>query len=607
MRRPLVLALIALVACRSGSHAPTAVPPPQPTPAQPAGPPTVTSHGAPDTASHPTAERPTPLSNVAADWPLDARVVGARGLRGVVVSSQPVASDIGISVLERGGNAIDAAVAVGFALAVVHPVAGNIGGGGFMLIRTAAGGVYALDFRETASLAARPTMFVDSSGTPLASSLTGALAVGVPGSVAGLFEAHRRFGHRPWRDLVAPAESLAREGYTIDPARSRMIAVEAGRLRLFAASRAQFLPDDVPPPPGARLRQPDLARTLGVLGDSGAAPFYRGGIATLIEQEIQRDSGLITAQDLAGYRPLWRAPVKIVYRGDTIYTMPPPSGGGVALAEILNVMEGYAPSPSFGSAALMHLQIEAMRRAYLDRNAYLGDPAFVTMPLDRLLSKQYAAELRAGIDPERATPTPQAPGTRSEGTETTHFSIVDDLGNAVSCTMTLNNDFGSAVTVTGGGFLLNDEMDDFTTAPGRPNLFGLVQGAPNTIAPGKRMLSAMTPTMVVDTTGQLVLVLGSPGGSRITTAVYQVLTNVIDQHMSLAEAIGAPRLHHQGLPDVVSLERDGFLPSVVDSLTTMGYTTTTWGYKTEVNAIARTDSGWVGVADPRRSGGAAVY
>jgi gamma-glutamyltranspeptidase/glutathione hydrolase len=601
MRLRVSLALAALAACHTGPP-PEAAPPAVAQPAPRAAPPAL-----PDSSSSVATPRRSPAPLVAPDWPLFTRVVPIVAAHGAVVSSHPIASSIGLGVLARGGNAVDAAVAVAFALAVVHPVAGNIGGGGFMLIRTPDGVVRALDFRETAPQAARPGMFVDSAGTPLASSVTGALSVGVPGSVAGLVEAHERYGHLPWRGLLAAAESLARTGYTIDGARSHMVALEAARLSLFPASRAQFLPDDQPPPPGSRVRQPELARTLALLADSGAAPFYRGGIATLIEQEMQRDRGLVTAEDLAHYRPVWREPLKITYRGDTIYTMPPPSGGGVALAEILNVMEGYASLPPFGSAALMQLQIEAMRRAYVDRNAYLGDPAFVAMPLDRLLSKAYAAERRAEIEPGHATPTPRTPGTRSEGTETTHFSVVDSLGNAVACTMTLNNDFGSAVTVGGAGFLLNDEMDDFTIAPGRPNLYGLVQGAPNTIAPGKRMLSAMTPTMVVDPTGRLLLVLGSPGGSRITTAVYEVLTNMIDGHMSLADAIGAPRLHHQGLPDIVSLERDGFLPAVVDSLTAMGYTTTTWGYKTEVNAIARTDRGWVGVADPRRSGGAAAY
>jgi gamma-glutamyltranspeptidase/glutathione hydrolase len=287
--------------------------------------------------------------------------------------------------------------------------------------------------------------------------------------------------------------------------------------------------------------------------------------------------------------------------------MPPPSGGGVTLAEILNVTEGYPTLPPFGSVALMHLQAEAMRRAFIDRNAYLGDPDFVTLPLDRLLSKEYAARLRQNIDPARATPTPANPATRSEGTETTHYSVVDAAGNAVACTTTLNNDFGSAVTVAGAGFLLNDEMDDFTTAPGRPNLYGLIQSAPNAIAPGKRMLSAMTPTIVVDSTGQLLLVLGTPGGSRITTAVYQVLSNVLDQGMPLGEAVAAPRLHQQGLPDILYLENDGFPDATADSLEAMGYHIERWRYKTGVNAIAREAGGWVGIADPRRGGGAVGY
>jgi gamma-glutamyltranspeptidase/glutathione hydrolase len=270
-------------------------------------------------------------------------------------------------------------------------------------------------------------------------------------------------------------------------------------------------------------------------------------------------------------------------------------------------MEGYAPVPPFGSARLMHLQTEAMRRAYADRNAFLGDPEFVEMPLARLLSKTYAATLRADIDSQHATPSPPARGGRSEGTETTHYSIVDADGNAVSCTTTLNNDFGSAVTVAGAGFLLNDEMDDFMTAPGRPNLFGLVQGEANAIAPGKRMLSGMTPAIVLDPAGQLFLVLGSPGGSRITTAVYQVVSNAIDQEMPLPIAVAAPRLHHQAVPDTLHLEPDGFVQASIDSLTAMGHKVSFWNYKTEVNAIARTAAGWVGVADPRRGGGAAGY
>jgi gamma-glutamyltranspeptidase / glutathione hydrolase len=552
-------------------------------------------------------EPPARPALIAAGWPLDRRASAITGEHAMVVTSHQLASDVGVDVLRRGGNAVDAAVAVAFALAVVHPVAGNIGGGGFMVIRMHDDTVRALDFREVAPTGARTDMYVDSAGTATASSVTGHRSVGVPGSVAGLYEAHHAFGRLAWSDILAPAVRLAREGYPLDGVRSRQIGREAERLARFPASRAQFLVDGNAPPPETHFVQDDLARTLQLIADSGPAVFYRGSIAELIVREMERGGGLVTRQDLAAYRPKWRTPIRITYRGHAIYTMPPPSGGGVALAEILNVMEGYAPLPPFGSAELMHLQTEAMRRAYSDRNALLGDPDFITMPLDRLLSKEYATALRSEIDPHRATPGPPAPGGGSEGTETTHYSVVDAEGDAVSCTTTLNNDFGSAVTVTGAGFLLNDEMDDFSTAPGKPNLFGLVQGSGNVIAPGKRMLSSMTPAMVLDPAGRLLLVLGSPGGSRITTAVYQVISNLIDQGMPLASAIAAPRLHHQASPDVLYLENDGFVQPSIDSLEAMGHKVSSWNYKTEVNAIGRTAAGWLGVADPRRGGGAAGY
>ncbi len=507
----------------------------------------------------------------------------------------------------RAKKSFPATAAVGFALAVVHPVAGNIGGGGFMVIRMRDGTVRALDYREAAPAGATRDMYVDSAGNVTEASLTGHLSVGVPGSVAGMFEAHKKLGRLPWAEVLAPAITLARDGYVLDAARSRQIGAEAKRLARFPASRAQFLVNGEAPAPGTRFVQADLARTLQLIADSGPKAFYRGDIADLIAQEMQRGGGLVTRDDLARYRAKWRKPIRIAYRDHTIYTMPPPSGGGVTLAELLNMMEGYGPLPAFGSATLMHLQIEAMRRAYLDRNAYLGDPDFVDMPLGRLLSKAHAAELRGQILPDRATPTPPFPEARSGGSSTTHYSVVDADGNAVSCTTTLNDDFGSAVTVTGAGFLLNDEMDDFTSAPGKPNLFGLIQGEANTIAPGKRMLSAMTPSIVLDPSGGVLLILGSPGGSRIPTAVYQVISNVIDQQMSLADAVAAPRLHHQALPDIAYLERGGFVPSSLDSLEAMGHRVEVWGYKTDVNAIARTAAGWVGVADPRRGGGAVGY
>ena len=605
MRRSLGLGLLLVTACRAGLKAPETilVPPGVLVPLPPA-----IALPAADTSARPGAEVVAGRALIAPDWPLTQRVRSVAAEHAMVVTSHALASDVGVDILRRGGNAVDAAVAVAFALAVVHPVAGNLGGGGFMVVRTHDDTVRTLDFREVAPSGATRSMYVDSTGNVLASALTGHLSVGVPGTVAGLFEAHRRFGRLPWKELVAPAVRLARDGHTLDGVRSRQITREAERLARFPASRAQFLVNGEAPRPGTRFVQPDLARTLQLIADSGARVFYQGSIAGLIVQEMARGGGLITRDDLARYRVKWRDPIAIGYRGYTVYTMPPPSGGGVTLAEILNVMEGYAPLPPFGSARLMHLQTEAMRRAYADRNAFLGDPDFVDMPLSRLLSKAYAATLRADIDPQRATPAPPARSGRSGGgTETTHYSIVDPDGNAVSCTTTLNNDFGSAVAVAGAGFLLNDEMDDFMTAPGRANLFGLVQGEANAIAPGKRMLSGMTPAIVVDSAGRLFLVLGSPGGSRITTAVYQVLTNAIDQGMPLPSAVAAPRLHHQAIPDTLHLEPDGFVQASIDSLEAMGHPVGLWNYKTEVNAIARAAAGWVGVADPRRGGGAAGY
>ena len=597
MRALLVVTLAFIAACGGVKRpASTAA---RPRPESPAAPGAVPEEGAAPGAG-------VRVPGIAATWPLAARGGAIRSQHAMVVSAHPLASAVGADILRRGGNAVDAAVAVGFALAVVQPIAGNIGGGGFMVIRLHDGSVHALDYRELAPGRATAAMYVDSAGNVSETSLTGALSAGVPGSVAGMFEAHRKFGKLPWAEILAPAVALARDGHPLDAIRSRNIALEAVRLARFPASRAQFLPSGDAPPPGTAFIQPELAATLQLLADSGPTPFYRGSVADLIVQEMERGGGLITKQDLAQYRPKWRDPIRITYRGYTIYTMPPPSGGGIALAEILNILEGYPTLPPFGSAALMHLQAEAMRRAFIDRNRYLGDPDVVTIPVERLLSKEYAAKLRAEIDLAHATPTPPFTA-RPEGTETTHYSVVDADDNAVACTTTLNNDFGSAVTVTGAGFVLNDEMDDFTTAPGKANLYGLVQGATNAIAPGKRMLSAMTPSIVLDSGGGLLMVVGSPGGSRITTAVYQVISNILDQRMALVDAVAAPRLHHQGLPDLLYVEQDGFMQSSLDSLEAMGHTIHVWRYKTGVNAIARSSGGWVGVADPRRGGGAVGY
>src|SRR6266516_345817 len=502
------------------------------------------------------------------EWGLAGRARATTGARAMVVSGHPLASEVGIEILKQGGNAIDAAVAVGFALEVVLPDAGNIGGGGFIVYRDTTGRVRALDYRETAPAGASRDMYLDSAGHVSERSLTGHLASGVPGSVAGMYEAWKKYGRRPWATLVAPAIRLA-EGHMLDGVRSRDLEAEADRLRLFPASARQFLVEGHAPPAGAMFRQPDLAHTLQLIADSGPDVFYRGQIADSIVAEMRRGHGLITKSDLAGYRAKWRTPIQVTYRGYTIYSMPPASSGGVTMGEILNILEGYDTLPPFGSASYVHLETEAQRRAE--------------------------------IDPHKATPTPPFAAGGNEPLETTHYSVVDADGNAASVTTTLNGGFGSAVTVQGAGFLLNNEMDDFAAAPGQPNMYGLVQGEANAIAPKKRMLSAMTPSIVLDRDGKLFLVVGTPGGPTIITSVFQVIVNVVDFKMSLADAVGAPRIHHQALPDIIGYERNGLLPAVVDSLKAMGHEVRMrGGYSGDIAAIQRVGGRWVGVPDPRR-------
>jgi gamma-glutamyltranspeptidase/glutathione hydrolase len=530
-----------------------------------------------------------PIPGTAAAWPYLGKARVLNSPQAMVVSGSPIASAVGRDILQQGGNAVDAAVAVGFALAVVHPEAGNIGGGGFMIIRQHDDRVFALDYRETAPSQATRDMY-RAAGTD--ASVTGHLSVGVPGAVAGLTEAHRRFGRLPFGSVIGPAIRLANDGFVVDDYRNASIGEDSSRLVLFPASRATFLPNGRPPVPGTTFNQPELGATLEAIRDSGAAGFYQGRVADLLVAEMRRGGGIITQQDLAAYRAVWRTPVEIDYRGYTIYSMPPASSGGVTLGEILNVMEAFGSPPPFGSAT--------------DRNTYLGDPGFVHNPLDRLLSKTYAAALQKQIG-EHASATPKFDPAAPGGSSTTHYSVVDREGNAVSCTTTLNNSYGSAVTVTGGGFLLNDEMDDFATSPGEPNMYGLVQGEANAIAPGKRMLSAMTPSIVLDPKKQLYLVVGTPGGPRIITMVYHVISNVVDHHMSLADAVVAPRMHHQGLPDSLQVERDGFPPGTLDSLRARGHGVSVGGHWGDVEAIIRTPTGWQGVSDPRLGGGGAGY
>jgi gamma-glutamyltranspeptidase/glutathione hydrolase len=557
---------------------------------------------------HPApANAPSATVGVNPAWSLTGKSRVIDGQHAVVVSGSPIASAVGRTILEKGGNAIDAAVAVGFALAVVHPEAGNLGGGGFMVIRTADGKVSTLDYREMAPGAATRDMYLEANGEPGDKSLTGALAAGVPGSVAGLEAAHKKYGRLAWRDVIEPAIRLASDGFEVDQFRQRSISGDSARLVLFEGSRNSFLPNGAPPVVGSTFRQPDLAGTLTRIQDSGAAGFYHGRTADLIVAEMKRNGGIVSLADLAAYRAIWRDPITINYRGHTIYSMPPSSSGGVTMAEILNILEGFSPLPPFGSADLLHLETEAMRRAFTDRNTILGDPGFVQIPLARLTSKEYAATLRAQIDLKHASKTPVFdPGIRT-GTSTTHYSVVDAEGNAVSCTTTLNDSYGSAETVSGAGFLLNDEMDDFAAAPGKPNMYGLVQGEANAIAPGKRMLSAMTPSLVLDPQGKLFMVVGTPGGPRIITMVYHVISNVIDHHMSLADAVAAPRMHHQALPDSITVERGGFMPAALEALTAMGHPVRIQGHWGDVEAIIRTASGWEGVSDPRYGGGGSAY
>jgi gamma-glutamyltranspeptidase/glutathione hydrolase len=532
--------------------------------------------------------------------------------RGMVVTTDRVASEVGAEILRRNGNAVDAAVATHFALAVVNPEAGNIGGGGFLVVRMADGTTASLDFREMAPMAASADMFLDSAGNVSDTlSLQGHLASGVPGSVAGMWEAHRRFGSLPWADLLQPAIALA-EGIVVHERLALSLRAYEERLARYPATARIFLPNGRPPRVGERLVQADLAETLRRIAEGGMDGFYRGRTAELLDAEMRRGGGIMTADDMARYRAVWRDPLRFGYRGHEVISMPPPSSGGVTMAAMLNILEGYdLRSLGYLSPEHVHLFAEAARRAYADRNAYLADPDFVPQPTARMAGDAYAAERRRTIDRTRATPSAQvAPGlgpVPGEGENTTHYSIVDARGNAVAVTTTINSLYGSLVTVDGAGFLLNNEMDDFTAKPGVPNQFGLVQGAANAVQPGKRMLSAMTPTIVLDPSGRVLLVTGTPGGATIITSVAQAVSNVVDFRMDVATATSAPRLHHQHLPDTLRYERDGLPAATEARLRAMGHALAErGGFQGDVQSILLLPNGYQsGVADPRR-GGAAV-
>jgi len=493
---------------------------------------------------------------------------------GMVVTAQHLATRVGVDVLKDGGNAVDAAVAVGYALAVVYPAAGNLGGGGFMTLQLADGRKTFLDFREKAPLGASAHMYLDAQGNVIPGASTkGHRAVAVPGTVSGLEKALAQYGTMKRAALIAPAIRYAQEGYVLEQGDADMLRVAAADLHKDAPSAAIFLPRGEPVAPGQRLVQPDLARTLQRISEQGAAGFYQGATAAALVAASRAGGGLITQADLDQYSTRELKPVECDYRGHRVVSAPPPSSGGVIICEMLNVLEAYPLKDwGFRSAQAVHYQIEAMRHAYVDRNSQLGDPDFVKNPLEHLLDKGYAAKIRAAIAPDKAGNSQAIqPGTAPhEGSNTTHYSIVDRWGNAVAVTYTLNDWFGARVTAAGTGVLLNNEMDDFTVKIGVPNIYGLVQGQANAIAPGKRPLSSMSPT-IVSKNGQPVLVVGTPGGSRIITAVLHTILNVIDYGMTVQEAVDAPRFHQQWMPAATNLEAFALSPDTRKILEGMGH------------------------------------
>jgi len=504
-----------------------------------------------------------------------------RAQHAMVVSIHHLAADAGVEVMREGGNAIDAAVATGFALAVVHPAAGNIGGGGFMLIRLHTGKATFIDYREKAPLAATANMYLDAKGEVIPeASIVGYKAIGVPGSVAGMVYAEKKYGRLDLKRVMEPALRLAQDGFVLSAEEAEELHDK--ELSLFPESKRVFQRDGNFYQPGEFFRQPELARTLERIADNPES-FYHGDLAKEIAKAIQKDGGLITERDLASYQVKEREPVVGTYQGYTIISSPPPSSGGIALIEALNILEGYNLS-RLGDRmpAEMHLIVEAYRRAYMDRGDYLGDPDFSTIPVQQMLDKRYAAAWRRGIEEDQATPSaglkrpagflpapPKAAGKSPDHVNTTHYSVVDEEGNAVSVTTTLNNSFGSGATAEGLGFLLNDEMDDFAAKQGVPNMFELIQGPANAIAPGKRPLSSMTPTIVLKD-GKLRYVLGSPGGARIITTVANIFLSAAEEGLNIQQAVDAPRFHHQYLPDKVYLE-PGFSDATMAGLQALGY------------------------------------
>ncbi len=536
----------------------------------------------------------------------------ALGIHGAVTTQAPAASEIGLEVLRAGGNAVDAAVAVGFALAVAHPSAGNIGGGGFMVVTMADGRTAAFDYREAAPGRAHRDMYLGPDGEPTKDSLVGAKAAGIPGTVAGLALAHAKLGSKPWSDLVAPAVALARDGHRLDSYHAEDLRTGAERMKkagLDVSARYYMRPDGTFYQEGDLWKQPELAATLARIADDPRA-FYEGPIAERMVAEVQRAGGIWELSDLARYRARERQPLEFDYRGVHVVTMPPPSAGGVVLRQLLAASEAlHMYDMPWRSVQEVHHHIEACRRVYADRNMLLGDPDFVKLPLEKMLDPAYVQARMSDIDPNHATPSSEVGAGQPSGREseqTTHYSIVDDAGNAVAVTTTLNMGFGSKFVVPGVAVLLNDEMDDFSVKPGSPNAFGLVQGEPNAIEPGKRMLSSMTPTIVLRD-GAVRAVLGTPGGPTITTTVAQLLRAVVDYGLTMDAAVASVRVHHQWLPDMVWTE-ERIPDKLAAGLRALGHELRLRRAIGHANCIEvdPASGGYRAVADVSRDGGAAV-
>ena len=532
----------------------------------------------------------------------------------MVVTLEPLAAGVGVKVLKEGGNAVDAAVAVGFALAVTHPYAGNIGGGGFMLVRMANGRTEFIDFREEAPLAATHDMYLDKDGNPTRESLVGWRSSGVPGSVAGFDYALKKFGTKPWARLLAPAVTLARDGFVVDDyfanqLRTKHLSEDPESKRIFQRNGDYYNAGDT-------IRQPELATTLQRIATYGAKEFYEGETARKFAEAMKANQGLITLDDLKAYKAIGRKPIEGTYKGFRIISSPPPSAGGIGLLQMMGILEGtHYDSDGPDSAKAVHYEAEAMRRFYADRSEYLGDPSFYNVPVAALLDPAYIAKRRASIDPNQETPSdavePGLPRSENaslhwhESNQTTHYDIVDAQGNAVAVTYTLNGGFGNGIVVPGLGFLLNNEMDDFVAKPGSPNMFGMVGGEANSIAPGKRPVSSMTPT-IITRGGKVFMVVGAPGGGRITTGVMEVILDVLDFHMNPQDAVDLPRFHEQWRPDYLYLQR-GFNPVAERELVAMHYQVRPTDGVARVVALVNDNGTLEGGVEPKYHGKVAGY